>query len=149
MPTGLFFNWNREMLFTVDHHGNRLLLLDLKGQILQEWSTLPAILKPLCGSTNKAGEVFLAGSDQFVHVYQFSTRQFNFAFSKKAQNFNSGQDFFFKTLLQIQFKLFSLVLTKVIFYIVTCYSPSQYSSLSICCHILHLKVKVLVLFEMN
>lgn len=72
LPTGLFYDRTANTVFVLDHQGNRLLLLSHDGKLVQEWSTLPAIQKPLSVVGNRSGQLFLTGNDQFLHVYQFT-----------------------------------------------------------------------------
>lgn len=72
LPTGLFYDRTANSVFVLDHQGNRLLLLDSGAKYLQEWSTLPAIQKPLSITGNRSGQLFITGSDQFLHVYRFA-----------------------------------------------------------------------------
>ncbi|XP_033737963.1 E3 ubiquitin-protein ligase TRIM56-like isoform X2 [Pecten maximus] len=72
LPTGLFYDRTANTVFVLDHQGNRLLLLNSEAKFLQEWSTLPAIQKPLSVTGNRSGQLFITGSDQFLHVYKFT-----------------------------------------------------------------------------
>ncbi|XP_060072601.1 transcription intermediary factor 1-alpha-like [Ylistrum balloti] len=72
LPTGLFYDRTANTVFVLDHQGNRLLLLNSEAKYLQEWSTLPAIQKPLSVTGNRSGQLFITGNDQFLHVYKFT-----------------------------------------------------------------------------
>lgn len=69
-PGGACFN-NIGDVFTLDYTNNRLLLLSTDGEMIQEWNTAPTITQPwsvVCGS---ARQLFITGSDHYVHVYQY------------------------------------------------------------------------------
>lgn len=69
-PGGACFN-NIGDVFTLDYTNNRLLLLSTDGEMIQEWNTAPTITQPwsvICGS---ARQLFITGSDHYVHVYQY------------------------------------------------------------------------------
>lgn len=69
-PGGACFN-NVGDIFTLDYTNNRLLLLSTDGEMIQEWNTAPTITQPwsvVCGS---ARQLFITGSDHYVHVYQY------------------------------------------------------------------------------
>lgn len=69
-PGGACFN-NVGDVFTLDYTNNRLLLLSTDGEMIQEWNTAPTITQPwsvVCGS---ARQLFITGSDHYVHVYQY------------------------------------------------------------------------------
>ncbi|OWF54442.1 E3 ubiquitin-protein ligase TRIM33-like [Mizuhopecten yessoensis] len=72
LPTGLFYDRTANTVFVLDHQGNRLVLLNSEAKYVQEWSTLPAIQKPLSVTGNRSGQLFITGSDQFLHVYKFA-----------------------------------------------------------------------------
>ncbi|XP_062605619.1 uncharacterized protein LOC134267413 isoform X2 [Saccostrea cucullata] len=70
-PGGACFN-NTGEIFALDYTHNRLLLLNSEGQLQQEWNTAPTITKPwsvVCGASK---QLFITGSDHYVHVYQYS-----------------------------------------------------------------------------
>ncbi|XP_061191356.1 uncharacterized protein LOC133199556 [Saccostrea echinata] len=70
-PGGACFN-NAGEIFTLDYTHDRLLLLNSEGELQQEWNTAPTITKPwsvVCGASK---QLFITGSDHYVHVYQYS-----------------------------------------------------------------------------
>lgn len=69
-PGGACFN-NVGDIFALDYTNNRLLLLNPDGVMLQEWNTAPTITQPwsiVCGATR---QLFITGSDHYVHVYKY------------------------------------------------------------------------------
>ncbi|KAL5017054.1 hypothetical protein ScPMuIL_006643 [Solemya velum] len=79
MERGLHRNWlpgglcgdHRGNIFVADGQGDRILLLNHRGQLLQEWSTSLYLPQPWAITCNHSGQLFVTGHDGYINVFQF------------------------------------------------------------------------------